>query len=486
MQVFFVDRRQVERAGPVPGIDPAAVRDLFARRLVSDGTAIVLDSAMRPVEPVTSWLRSVARDCKPKTSRSYAYSALRLMDFLEARGLDLLSAAETDLVEFRQWRREDQERPIGTATWDKEAAAINSFYRWAVDVGLLRSRPWRSAGRERDSFHTGIDRDLRVRHMALEQYLYFRDVGLGGQLPDGSLDFSFRGWCPQRNRAGVELALLTGMRLQEWSTVLLPELGMGSVPPAQPVDFQLSACAKFGRPRAVHVASAVRSQIGTFLHVEREHTVQVAQSALAARRDELFLVTRVDSEARKLHGRLDGRQVVRTISDMDPWLRRIAVLDTGDRLEPLAVFIGQGGLMLQPSSWDKIRWHAWDRMTAYAAQHEVPVLPRHRWLFHDLRHTFALRLLIFLTRQEVRRGIGEDAPMSTLLDHMTSNPILKVQECLGHASPATTYRYIRYLKDPMREVAEAFRGWAAEDGSTYAEIATQLMGIEEPGRAAQG
>lgn len=486
MQVYFVNRRRVAQTASVPGIDPDSVRDLFERRRVPDGMAIVLDSQMRPVEPVCSWLRTVGRDCTPKTSRTYAYAALRFMDFLAARGLELLTAAETDLQEYRQWRCEDHQEPISGATWDKEAAAINSFYRWAVDHKHLHARPWRSGGQRRDTFYTGIDRDMRVRHMALEQYLYFRDVGLGGLMPDGSVDYSFRGWCPQRNRAGVELALLTGMRLQEWSTVLLPELGVGSAPAGQPVEFRLAACAKRGTPRNVHVASSVRMQIGTFIHLERDQIVRTAQAALKARRSELFIVSRVDSDAGRLYGQLDGVKVAYSIEDMDPWLRRIAVLDTGERLEPLAVFVGQGGLMLTPSSWDKIRWHAWGRMVSHAAEHPVPVVPQHRWVFHDLRHTFALRLLLFLTRQEVARGIGSEVPMATLLDHMSSNPILKVQQCLGHASPATTYHYVRYLKDPMSEVAEAFRDWSAEDGPTYAEIGAKLMGLGGRTDAAQG
>ena len=50
--------------------------------------------------------------------------------------------------------------------------------------------------------------------------------------------------------------------------------------------------------------------------------------------------------------------------------------------------------------------------------------------------------------------------MSTLLDHMSGNPLLQVQRRLGHASPATTYRYIRYLKDPIGNVlVEAETTW---------------------------
>jgi hypothetical protein len=46
----------------------------------------------------------------------------------------------------------------------------------------------------------------------------------------------FRGRAPIRNRAAADLALSTGMRPEEWSTVLLPELGVGLRRPGEPVD----------------------------------------------------------------------------------------------------------------------------------------------------------------------------------------------------------------------------------------------------------
>jgi hypothetical protein len=72
--------------------------------------------------------------------------------------------------------------------------------------------------------------------------------------------------------------------------------------------------------------------------------------------------------------------------------------------------------------------------------------------------------------------------MSTLADHIAYNPLLVVQRRLGHASPATTYIYLRYLKDPMREVDEAFAEWSAHDETTYAEIGRKLLtGDDEMG-----
>ncbi|MFD7982151.1 tyrosine-type recombinase/integrase [Kitasatospora indigofera] len=485
MELFFVDRRLVSSLDRVPGIEPAAVQALLERRPIRDGTAILLDGAMRPVEPISTWLEWLGARTKASTSKAYAQIVFRLMDFLAGREVDLLSASERDLLEYRQWRCEDSAEPISGATWDKEAAGINSFYTWAVDRGRLPRRPWRSSGSRRDTFYTGINRDMKIRHLALEQYLYFRDVGLGGLKPDGSVDYGFRGWCPQRNRTGVELALMTGMRLQEWSTVLLPELGVGTVRAGELAEFDLAACAKFGRPRTVSVAPTVRSMVDTYVHMEREHIVEAAQRGLRARRESLFVVAEVDLDRGRVRGRLDGREVVRRICDMEPWLRRITVAEAGGRLEPLALFIGPGGLMLSASAWDRIRWRAWDRMTAHAGA-EAPLLPAHPWRYHDLRHTFALRLLIFLTRREAGAGDGERVSMATLLEHMVYNPILRVQAALGHRSPATTYRYLAYLRDPMAEVAEAFRDWSAADGASYAQIAERMMARGRADDAAQG
>lgn len=164
---------------------------------------------------------------------------------------------------------------------------------------------------------------------------------------------------------------------------------------------------------------------------------------------------------------------------MDPDLRRITVMETGDGLDPLAVFIGWGGLMLTLSGWDRVRWRAWDRMQEWSAHEKAPQLPRCCWVYHDLRHTFALRLLIYLTREALNDIEAQQLPMSTLLDHMTGNPLLVVQQRLGHAHPSTTYRYIRYLKDPMKEVNEAFREWTAVGGASYITIAHRFLNLEE-------
>jgi integrase len=108
------------------------------------------------------------------------------------------------------------------------------------------------------------------------------------------------------------------------------------------------------------------------------------------------------------------------------------------------------------------------------------MLPRKPWRFHDLRHTFALRLLKHLTQMLIERELqrADRRPLVTLAEHISLNPLLIVQRALGHASPRTTYEYLSYLEDPMNYVDDAFRAWSDSDGASYAEIALQLLAGE--------
>ncbi|MEU8971644.1 site-specific integrase [Streptomyces monashensis] len=487
MNLYFANYRAVWRSGEVAGLSRNELSELIERRNLPAGTPILLDDQMRPIEPVSSWFRSLGLDGQDRdTMRTYAYAVLMLLGFLAKRGLDLTSATETDLKEFRQWRTRrtgPDKAPVQKVTWGKNNAAIHSLYKYLRKIGLVDASPWRSDGNR----GRRVVRDLRVRHMELEQYLYFRDVGFGGLVPDGGLDLSFRGWRPHRNRAACELALMTGMRIQEWSTLLLPELGLlGGRRPAT-ADVDLSECAKGGYQRSVYVPRDAMELLDPYLLLERPLMVAAAQRALRRKYRDLFVVDRVEADGHRVRGVFEGQRVSWVVKEMDPELRRLCVMETGDGLEPMALFLGRGGLMPTSSGWDRARWRAWDRMKEQAGEADeqaMPLMPRRCWVFHDLRHTFALRLLIFLTRQALKDAEAQELPMSTLLEHMLGNPLLSVQRRLGHERPSTTYKYIRYLKDPMQEVDAAFREWTAAGGASYTEIAQKLMGLEV-GDAAQ-
>ncbi|MFD0068354.1 hypothetical protein [Streptomyces sp. NPDC056690] len=196
------------------------------------------------------------------------------------------------------------------------------------------------------------------------------------------------------------------------------------------------------------------------------------------------MVTDVDTVHGKLSGVLEGRHRTFAIAAMPPRLRRLAVRESDAGLEPLAVFIGHGGRMLGPSSWDRIREDAWRRMAEHSRMTTAPALPKRPWRFHDLRHTFCLQLLKYLMRLVAdREAASPSTGLPTLAEHIAFNPLLVVQRRMGHSSPTTTYLYLRYLEDPMNYVDAAFAQWTEHDGATYAEIARGAL-AEEGNRSA--
>ncbi|MEU1288288.1 site-specific integrase [Kitasatospora sp. NPDC005856] len=476
MDLFFVCRdRVVDRSALFGEVGAEAVARLDHRAL-PDGLPVIVDDTMRPVEPACGWFRHLAymgRDPQD-TLRHYGYIVLRLIEFLGERGLELVTATESDLVAYRRSRTELQDDPVGGAAWDREASVLNTLFAWLVDRGFRRASPLRMG--KHNPLSSGMSRDMDIRHLTLDQYRFFRDVGLAGQGLDGTVDRSFRGWVPHRERAAADLALMTGMRLQEWSTVLLPELGVGHRRPGEPVEFTLQACAKYKKLRQVYVPPDALSAVDTFLLLERPEIVERSVRSLERHRRELLVVTDIDHDRGRLKGCWKGRLRAFTWSAMPPSLRRLTVHEGPAGLEPLAVFCGHGSTMLAPASWDRIRRRAWERMTALRDDLRAPMLPVKRWRFHDLRHTFALRLLDYLMRRAVAREAVTRPGAARLADHLAFNPLLIVSRRLGHSSPATTYQYLRYLEDPMNYVDAAFAEWAAGDGETYADIALRALG----------
>jgi integrase len=477
----FVDPSFVRKHLGARAVDSAAVVSLLEHRAIPAGTPVFLDEmTMLPIEPLCSWFRHLAYDDKDvKSLREYAYIVRRFVDFLRSRGQDLLDATESDFHAYRILRTQTQDKPVGDVTWAKEAGLLNQLYGWLVEAGHLRRRPLRMTRKGRNPLAPRLRRGMDIRHMTLAQYRYFRDVGLGGQLPDSQLSNVFRGRAPLRNRAAADLALCTGMRPEEWSTMLLPELGVGRRRPGESVEFAVQACAKYGKYREVYVPPAAVDALENFLLIERPEIVAASAKSLARQRRELLVVNHIDHETGKLHGMLDGQRRTFTIAAMGPDLRRITVQENEHGVEPLAAFVGHGGQMLGPSSWYRIRCDAWERMRAHADHPDAPLMPRRRWRWHDLRHTFALQLLSYLERQ--MDGDEPDAVarrrrhMAYLGGHIKHNPLLIVSRRLGHASPTTTYSYLEYTDDPMNALDAAFRAWTVQDGDTYADIASRML-----------
>lgn len=489
MQLFTVDKKLAERYLDNRLLSGEDVARLLRHRSISDGTPVYLDEeTMLPIEPLCSWARSMSyAELSRSTMQDYGRIMARFAAHQASRGRDVLSATESDLVAYRRERTQLQKRPIGNSAWSKESSLLDQFYGFLEQTGHRRCRPVRVAARGRNPLSPRLRRGMDIRHLTLDQYRYFRDVGLGGQRPDSQVDRAFRGWAPHRNRAAADLALCTGMRWQEWSTVLLPELGIGTAAPGTAAEFTAQACAKYGTARAIYVPEDAMDAVETYLLLERPELTSAAATSLGRRHRELFVVSRIEREAGRLRGVLDGQQRVFDMSAMPPDLRRITVHEGEFGLEALAVFVCRGGKMPGADSWKRYRHAAWRRMVAVADE-STPRLPARRWRWHDLRHTHALQLLTYLERQmdgaEPDPAARRRRHHRYLSEHIRRNPLLIVSRRLGHASPETTYAYLEYTDDLINEFEEAFTGWIGDDAeqATYAQIAAHAFAEQaQPG-----
>lgn len=464
---------------PLMDLDVAA---LLRRTGLSDGTPIFLDDSAWPVEPLTGFVHDLSRRVAAATLRQYAYDLLMFADFLIERGTDVLSAREEDLVAYRRSRTELQDRPVVANTWRRNASVLRQLYTWLVEDGQLERVPWRTGG-SRTVLDLMATPDPQVRHLTQDQWQTFRDVGLGGRSPRGRSDATWLGWSPLRNVAGAETALTTGMRLQEFSTLLDVEVGLPHHDRSG-VAVSLQACAKYGRPRRIWLQHDTLRRIDLYRRTERAARVRAAAPRLWRERADLFVVDRVDP-AGTAHGTWNGRRRSYRIAAIPPAVRRLAVREGEAGLEAMALFLGHGGQMLTRSSWHR----AFNQATARIHQTQdgqQTRLPAAGVRPHDLRHTFAVVMLKALmqlahTREQDRHRQGRTA--GTISEHIALNPLLVVQRLLGHASPETTMIYLRYVEDTEALVRQAFEEWIdpATDYSDYLGAAPRHDEMAAPG-----
>ncbi|WP_246869246.1 site-specific integrase [Saccharopolyspora sp. ASAGF58] len=474
---FFVSAAKVRRYfAPLAGIDVDGVAVVERAGALAEGTPFFVGPDMLPAEPLCSFFFEISKSLQPSTMADYASDLMDLVSFLRELDppTDLLSATENDLIAYREACTLRGTRPLAPATWHRRRAAINNFYGWAVAAKLLAQRPYFRRPNGRDALSWGSALDLDVRCLTFDQWRCLKRVGLRGESPDGTADESFRGADPLRNSAAAELAVTTGMRLREFTSLLNIELPQPR-PDGGPHRLRLQAIAKYQLPRDVLVQHPTVREIELYRRTERAAAVRRGAGALARRRDELFVVDEVDTDRMRLSGRLWGRRRTFAVHLLPPVLRRIAVIDGEHGLEPMALFVGRGGRMLSKQRWEQIFAAGFTRASHFAAGDGSVVMPR-RFRIHDLRHTFAVLMLRELTRLVIeretkRREAGGHG--GYLTEHIARNPLLKVQELLGHRQPSSTMRYLSYLDDTDELVAQAIAQWNAHD-TTWADYAAVL------------
>lgn len=458
MHLRFVDRRV-----PASSAADDLTRETYAStNSLPDGMPLLLDDRWRPVEPWLTYFRIVSGATGKSTVRNYGYDAFRFASFLAARETDVVHATAADIVAYRESRLTDAERPVSPATWQREVVVIRGIYNLLTQTGVISREPWITIGRS-SALRLPWSSDPDIRPLTRAQWSVFRDVGLRGQKVSGGMDSSWRGQSALRSTTGAELAVTTGMRVSEFSTLLDPELpgpsGMGT-------SVLLEACAKYQKRRRVSIPASTLRTADLYRQTERRTIVRRSAASLWARRDELFVVDELDSASGVVRGRLGGRLRTWRLHLLPPQLRRIAVIEREYGLEALGLFVGRGGL--------PISLRAWHATFEIASSRAIELAPdqlggrRARVTPHDLRHTFAVVMLKALTElalaREADRRDGSLGP-ATLSEHISINPRLTVQRLLGHSNPATTMIYLRYIEDTDALVQDVFESWNNESTS---------------------
>lgn len=461
MHLRFIDRRLSQSIAA----DDLTRETYASTTSLPDGMPLLLDDQWRPIEPWTTYFRTIASATGKTTTRNYGYDAFRFASFLASRGTDVVQATTDDIVAYRESRLSDAESPVAPATWQREVVVIRGIYSLMKQTGMIEREPWITIGRAsalRRPWHSEPD----IRPLTREQWVAFREVGLRGMRPQGGIDPSWRGQSPQRAVAGAEIAVTTGMRVSEFSTLLDAEL---AAPSGVGASILLEACAKYQKRRRVSIPVSTLRTIDLYRQTERRALVRRSAASLWARRDELFVVDELDTAAGVVRGRLDGRRSRWRLHLLPPHLRRIAVVEREHGLEALGLLLGRGGL--------PISLRAWHATFQLASTRAIDLAPeqlggrRARVTPHDLRHTFAVVTLKALTElalaREAERRAGSLGP-ATLSEHISINPRLTVQRLLGHSNPATTMIYLRYIEDTDTLIQDVFESWN-DDAATFAE-----------------
>lgn len=459
----------------LPEQDAAWLKELDITRLApptasaasATSRPVLVDSAMRPLNLLNDFLRAISDGISPRTLASYAYDTRRFGNFLELNGSDVVAATQEHLVSYRRLRTEPDGDAVSPATWQREKAVIKLLYRFLIDSDLVAGEPWTTLGKRSPIDYPGSVGSPPIRFLSNAQWWAFREIGLGGQLPDGSIDTQWKVSHPQRNIVGASLALATGMRLQEFQSVFDFEVPYSAQSAA---TFDIAATAKLSRPRSIHVPPEILKLIHLYRRTERARVVRETMTARSRQADDLAIVSEVDLVRRRIVARFQGRDQSWDIAKMPSELRRLCVRETSHGLEPLSLLVASSGLALQRRAWGEVFATASRRVQRFNGSPDFPLMPP-RVTPHDLRHTFAVVVLRYLMMQassrEASRRDGEIG-MGSISDHLIHSPILTVQRLLGHASPMTTMTYLRHVEDTEQIVRRALDTWDDTE-LTYAD-----------------
>ncbi|MDX3516150.1 site-specific integrase [Streptomyces caniscabiei] len=459
MEVFFTKRDLLQES--CSGMDLVAVLD---REPVREGMPFILGPDGSYDVQLNRFFRALPTlGCRSAESwKGYARDLALWGRFLaERRECSVWTAQRADFDAFYAARRLSQAPFRVTAkTWNRSSAALDKFYRWAVDEQLVASAPFgyrevavagqptsRLVAEAKEKGAGGT----AVKFLSLERYRIFRDVGLRGLISDGS-DRPGRGVrCGARNASFSDLLVTTGVRLEEGGSLLEPELArLRPLPEERSARLDLAALTTKGDSgRSVWVPARVLRRARDYAEVERALTLARA-AARGGWPERRWIEV---SEPGPLGGRVraaTGQWISVRWADLSPdeRMRLVEVDEGGTRLGPLVLWLSERGTPMTLNSWD----YAFSRASERTAKARMPVKASP----HTCRHTFAVHMLTQLVRAQiaVMRSGSADLRMG-VYERVMGDPLRILQRLLGHRHISSTYIYLDSLAEAQELIGEA-------------------------------
>ncbi|MFD7240232.1 integrase [Streptomyces syringium] len=357
----------------------------------------MLDPLGAPDLRVNRWFDSdEIRGLERGTWRKYAYSLVVWLNFLWAYGQSWDDAEPRAEEAFKTWRMLDErnESLVAPGTYGGDLTNVNLFYRWAVsEYGVVnpirmrrgRGRRWDGSPSEQAVTAPKAVRDRDVKWFDPAGYERYRDCGLMGFTLEGDEDLSWRGRNGQRDGSFSDGLYGTGLRLEEWGSVLLIEL-----PPDDPgrgfYTCHLAEQTAKGK-RARRYWMPRRYLLSVLDYGEGERAAAVRRARAAGRYERLAgarVLTRVLAGRRVRLRAADGSLTEVSLDSLSPAARRRLLRETPDGLEPVALWLNEDGLPRAPHGWHHTFTQANKRLARLG-------LTGFAGAPHMLRHSFALR-----------------------------------------------------------------------------------------------
>ena len=175
--------------------------------------------------------------------------------------------------------------PLSAASWNRAVAALDKFYQWAHDEGYVQVLPFTYREATRMNRHhsatvqqnTALERAAHhhdVKFLTMDAYVFFRDVGLRGHLPNGT-------------RISPSVDATESATPRSPSCLLQPVCGLpkpiaSSIQNCQnlresrtkePSFLLASSTAKGEKSRKVYIPTRILRQITSYCEIERTNAI---------------------------------------------------------------------------------------------------------------------------------------------------------------------------------------------------------------------